>query len=674
MEKPDNNEFAQSLIRMVIGVLTYVYISAEINSGNVESSLSTLNIFSIVFFSFSFVVLISLTWQQSSTTRRYISLTFDIFSATFSAYLTNGLDSVFMLIYIWIYIGYSSRYGKIFLVAATAMTITGFTILHSLESNWPAITADNIVLLSILIALPLYLHSLNKNLTSAIQEAYLANQSKIEFFSNMTHQIRTPIGGIVGMIDLLNKTPLDAAQKQYLQALSQSSSSLQEIVEDIADFSQLKQGNISISQQNFQPRQVINSLIYSLAPLAHEKNINLNYYINAQFPQNAFGDAQRLRQLLSNLIRYAIDKSTTEGVYIDIQALDQADDKIDENKKQNVKINISFSHGENAERIYAHNIPATDQALTLRIGSQLTRLMGGSFDIQYSDNNKIHFNLNFIWPSDDTNSDNTANDIFDKKCVLIFEPDNVNRHVLENYCQQLDIETYSTDGRDSLIAHILWGQKKHKTFDAIILCETLNQNTSHELIKRVYSETHCQSPIIYATYIQNIERTKPDITMEVSANIVKPVSLEYLSITLQRLFDKKSIKQHIKTSQIPAKDILLAEDSEINASIVYNHLSDMGHSVDVATDGNTALYAMHKHTYDIIFMDINMPVMDGLEATKEWRKLEPEQRSLPIIALTARATAEDRRLCMTAGMNDFMTKPVNAEQLKDIIEKHCLNE
>lgn len=338
MEKPKNIEFIQSLIRLTIGILTYAYISSGINSGYFDTTFDTLLAFTLIFFGFSFSIMLSLIWVPVSIPRRYLALAFDVSSTTFSAFLTGGINSVFVLIYLWIYIGYGTRYGKQFLTSAVVMTLIGYNVLLLTENAWSMLTLDALAFITLIIALPAYLYSLQKRLQTAVKDAQTANKAKTEFLSTMTHQIRTPIGGVVGMIDLLNKTTLDAQQKQYLHALSQSSNALQEIIEDIVDFSRIEKGNISLALQTFQPRPLINSLIHSLAPLAHEKNIDLNCYINEQFPQNVLGDAQRLRQLLSNLIRHAIEQSDKKDICIQAQASD-----INDNNFININNHLIFS-------------------------------------------------------------------------------------------------------------------------------------------------------------------------------------------------------------------------------------------------------------------------------------------------------------------------------------------
>lgn len=661
MEKLKNVEFIQALIRASIGLLTYAYISSGIDSGYFDTTMDVLNIFTLIFFGFTFLVIISIYWIPASTTRRYMSLAFDIASATFSSYLTGGINSVYVLIYLWIYIGYGTRYGKNFLLAAVAMTFIGYNILLLSEDAWSILTLDAIAFLLLIIALPFYLYSLQKRLQDAVSISEQANRTKTEFLSSMTHQIRTPIGGVVGMIDLLNKTHLDPQQKQYLHALSQSSNALQEIVEDIVDFSHIDQGKISLYQKSIQPRTIINSVAHSLAPMAHEKNIEVNCLIENTFPRHVFSDAQRLRQLLSNLMRYAIEKCSNHQVFIKAFA-----QPVHENDTVNATITIDFRHIAGATPVYAHSIPKTDDALALRIGSQLIRLMGGIFDISHDDDTLTSFVVQFKWQLDKFKNEPMTN--FAGKCILIYEPDIGSRKVLENYCNQMNTECYFTEGNDNLVAHLLWSKEKNKVFDAIILCESLEQNDARNLIHRIRHEAQYQAPLLYATYIKNIELMDPDALKDVQATVIKPFALELLSHSLDHLFKL----EHEGLTQQPDIShryrILLAEDSEINAGIIYSHLTDLGHDVDIATDGETALYAMNKHKYDIVFMDISMPKIDGIEATRQWRMIEDSENPLPIIAVTAKATAEDKKQCMDAGMNGFLTKPVSAAQLGEVLK------
>ncbi|MDQ1363327.1 MAG: hypothetical protein QG652_1188 [Pseudomonadota bacterium] len=654
-----NTEFVQSLIRLTIGLLTYAYISSGIGSGYFSVSQQSLNIFSASFFGISFIILLSLYWQPANRPRRYLALAFDIASTTLSAWFTGGINSVYVLVYLWIYIGYGSRYGKNFLLAAIALTFIGYNILLISEDAWAILTLDAIAFLLLIIALPFYLYSMQKRLQIAVEEAEQANRAKSEFLSTMTHQIRTPIGGIVGMIDLLNKTGLTDQQKQYLQALNQSSNELQEIIEDVVDFSQIEQGNIHFEARNFEPRTLLNGLIHGMANMAHEKGLDLHCYISGKFPWQVQGDAQRLRQALSNVLRYAIKHSFEKAVYLHAHAGNTGTDG-----RMPICIEVSYSLPDQSKRIYTRDINTTEDALGLRIASQLTRLMDGSFDIQYPDTSGPVISLNFYWQPDKP-ADAHKIPQFENRNVLIYETDDIHRSILENYCNQMQIKTYITQGTDNLIAHILWCKNKNMQLDAIIVCDRLSHNLTHELIHRIRTETQCQAPILYVTYLASINHVEPAFLRKVQATVTKPVSLEQLSAVLQKLFLNENIPQTLFEN--PVRRILLAEDSEINASIIYSHLTDLGHSVDIATDGNTALYAMHQQRYDIVFMDIQMPNMDGIETTQRWRRLETRQPPLPIIAITARATTEDKKKCMQAGMNSFLTKPVNAQQLNEAL-------
>lgn len=652
-----NVEFIQSIIRLTIGLLTYIYISYGIDSGYFAVGHYALNVFTMVFAGISALIMLSLFWVPVSISRRYFALAFDVTSATISAWFTGGINSVYVLVYLWIYIGYGSRYGKRFLLAAVAFTLVGYNVLLVSENAWSLLTLDAIAFLLLIIALPFYLYSLQKRLQVAVEESEQANRAKSEFLSTMTHQIRTPIGGVVGMIDLLNKTHLTDQQKQYLQALNQSSNALQEIIEDVVDFSQIEAGSISFENKSFQPRPLLNSLLHSLATLAHEKGIELQYYIAENFPWNVQGDAQRLRQLLSNLIRYAIEHCFEKEVYLYARA-----GQIGSDGRQPISFEISYTLHHQAKRIYTRDISSQEDTMALRIASQLTRLMDGSFDIQYPNTSGPTISLHFHWKPDELTPARKP-PMLDNRRVLIYETDDTNRQILEDYCAQLHIKTHVTDGADNLVAHLLWSKNKNTNFDAIIVCDRLSRSLTHELIHRIRNEAQCQAPILYATYITSIGHLESALLHDVQATITKPISLEQLSHSLNKLFLNEDISQPVLEQS--ARRILLAEDSEINASIIYSHLTDLGHNVDIATDGNTALYAMHQHHYDIVFMDIHMPEMDGIETTQRWRKLETRQPPLPIIAITAKATIEDKTRCMQAGMNSFLTKPISAQQLSE---------
>ena len=664
MQKLKNTELIQSLIRLCIGILTYFYISAGIGSGYFIASHETLNYFTIGFFCYSFINIITILWVPINTPRRYLALTFDIASTTFSSFLTGGINSVYVLIYLWIYIGYGTRYGLRFLSVSVVLTLIGYNILLLSEDAWHLLTLEAIAFLLLIIALPTYLYTMQKRLMRIADNADSKSIAKSEFISTMTHQIRTPIGGIVGMIDLLNKTDLDVQQKQYLQSLSQSSHSLQEIIEDIVDFSQIEKGNLSISQSSSNPRVLIDSLVHSLAALGHEHELELTCYIDQSFPEEVHIDAQRFRQLLSNLIRYVIEHSISKSIYIHAYA-----GQTSSNEHLNANIEIKFQQDTDIDHLQSNNIPETNEALPLRTAYQLTRLMNGLFEIQYNNKQDISFNLHFNWKKLN-NQTHEENLLLNDKRALIYDSNKTNLDVLEKYCKQLGMDVYATSGHDNLIAHIIWSHEKNKPFDIIILGEDSKHKYCHDLVARIRSEAKCTTPILYATYMHRIEQIEAENLEGIQATIIKPISLGILKNSISSLLNDAPINTKLSSTNKVSLNILVAEDNEINASVVYSHLTDLGHNVDIATDGTTALYAMHKHHYHLVLMDINMPNTNGIDVTKQWRHLENNKSHLPIIALTAKATSENKNRCLSAGMDDFLSKPVNESQLKDILSKY----
>lgn len=668
-DKLKNSELIQSIIRLCIGTLTYFYIDAGIDSGYFNTSHQLLNSFSLLFFGYTLINLLSIFWLPVSQPRRYAALCFDIANATFASYLTGGINSVYVLVYLWIYIGYGTRYGLRFLGTAVVLTLIGYNILLLTEDAWHLLTLEAVAFLLLIIALPIYMYSLQKKLIQSAENERLANEIKTEFLSNMTHQIRTPISGIVGMINLLSKTELNQQQKLYLQALSQSSYSLQDIIDDVIDFSRIEKGEISFNHSVTRPRLLIDGLVHSLAPLSYERNIELSCYIDSSFPEKIQLDAQRFRQLLSNLIRYAIDHSVEQNIHINAYA-----NQPGSGQSVSAIIDIEYEQKPQADMLTSNKIPDSNDALPLRISYQLTRLMNGIFEIQYRSGKQLRFRLHFHWQQLEQNPHPVDPDIAGKR-VLIYEDNEINRNVCDKYCQLLGLDTYVTSGQDNLIAHLIWSQQKHKPFDAIILCEDRHYKNVHELMMRIRSEAQYRAPIIFASYLHNLEQADTQNLPDTAEQIVKPISLDILRNSLRNALRKKAGKPATEPSSTAAADkkslnILVVEDNEINASVVYSMLAELGHKVDIATDGNTALYAMNHHPYDLVFMDLQMPQMDGIETTRQWRQLEKGLNHLPIIALTAKATANDRTESLAAGMDDFITKPVDQARLQSMIQSY----
>jgi two-component system sensor histidine kinase RpfC len=668
-DKLKNSELIQSIIRLCIGALTYFYINAGIDSGYFNTSHQLLNNYSLLFFGYTFINLLSIFWLPVCQPRRYAALGFDIANATFASYLTGGINSVYVLVYLWIYIGYGTRYGLRFLGTAVLLALIGYNILLLTEDDWHLLTLEAVAFLLLIIALPIYMYSLQKKLIQSAESERLANEIKTEFLSNMTHQIRTPISGIVGMINLLSKTELSQQQKLYLQALSQSSYSLQDIIDDVIDFSRIEKGDISFNHSVTRPRLLIDGLIHSLAPLSYERNVELSCYIDSSFPDKIQVDAQRFRQLLSNLIRYAIDHSVEQNIHVNAYANQPAS-----GQSVSAIIDIEYEQKPQADMLTSNKIPDSNDALPLRISYQLTRLMNGIFEIQYRSDKQLRFRLHFHWQQLEKNPQSVDPEIAGKR-VLIHEDNDINRNVCDKYCQLLGLETYVTSGQDNLIAHLIWSKQKNKPFDAIILCEDRQYKNVRELIMRIRSEAKYNAPIIFASYLHNLEQADTENLPETTEQIVKPVSLDILRNSLRSALRKKTAQTMIEPSSTPvehkaALNILVVEDNEINASVVYSMLAEMGHKVDIATDGNTALYAMNHHPYDLVFMDLHMPQLDGIETTRQWRRLEKGLKHLPIIALTAKATANDRTLSLAAGMDDFITKPVDQARLQSILQSY----
>jgi len=656
MEIFRNTEFIQSLIRMTIGALTYIYMSYGINSGYFQFPYETLNLITIIFFSFTGLTTLSIFLIPTSLLRRYISLSFDIASTTVAASLTGGINSAYVLVYLWIYIGYGTRYGKNFILTSVALTFIGYNYLIFSQDGWAILTLDAIAFLMLIIALPFYLYTLQKRLQLAYNEAAQANTAKSEFLTALTQQIRTPISGVVGMINLLNKTPLNNQQKQYIEALNQSSESLQEVIEDVADFTLIEQGQIKLRQKSINPRKIISSVAHSLAPMAYEKNMDLNCYINENFPQYVFSDTHRFRQLISNVLRDAIEQNEAKQIYLFANS-----GNVDKEGWIYVCIEIHIQqssdtrHGETTSSTGQHN-------LSLRLSSQLARLMNGKFDVKYSSDSMPSYHLTFRWRVDNINAPLDAIK-FNGKRILIFDQTRQSRVNLERYAEQLDMEYYSASQSENFLAHLIWTRKKQQPFDMVLISDSLDQPAGKNIFLMLH-EHMPDAPVIHATYQQLLEKFSANEFPGVTTTLMKPVLLNNLTETLKTLLLQSSDASVV--TRMPKYRVLLVDNNEVHSDILHGQLTDMGHETDIATNGESALYTLSRHHYDIILLEVDLPDISGIEIARQWRQMEHDT-CIPIIAITADNSEPHYEICIQAGMNDLLTKPINDDILTDTL-------